>query len=95
MTFMFYRCSSLTTLDLSSFNTSNVKDMWNAFGDCSALTTIYVSANFTTAQASGWDMFSGCTSLVGGSGTKFNNNYTDETYARIDRAGTPGYFTAK
>jgi len=40
-------------------------------------------------------MFTGCTALVGGSGTPFSSSYTDKTYARIDRAGQPGYFTAK
>jgi len=39
-------------------------------------------------------MFNGCTSLVGGNGTTYNSSHTDATYARIDRAGTPGYFTA-
>ena len=36
---MFSSCSSLTSLDLSSFNTSNVMIMLNMFCDCSKLTT--------------------------------------------------------
>ena len=40
-------------------------------------------------------MFGSNASLVGGNGTKFNSSYVDKTYARIDTANTPGYFTAK
>ena len=36
---MFHSCSSLTSLDLSSFNTSKVTNMSNMFSDCSKLTT--------------------------------------------------------
>ena len=36
---MFYNCSSLTSLDLSSFNTSKVTDMGDMFSSCSKLTT--------------------------------------------------------
>ena len=36
---MFRGCSSLTSLDLSSFNTSNVTDMQYMFYSCSSLTT--------------------------------------------------------
>ena len=31
MSYMFYNCSSLTSFDLSNFNTNNVKDMINIF----------------------------------------------------------------
>ena len=34
---MFYKCSSLKSIDLSSFNTSNVKDMSSMFYGCSSL----------------------------------------------------------
>jgi hypothetical protein len=40
-------------------------------------------------------MFSNCLALVGGNGTPYDSTHTDKTYARIDRPGTPGYFTAK
>ena len=92
---MFCYDSALTSLNLSSFNTSNVTDMPWMFYDCNALNTIYASNNFSTAKVtSSQYMFTNCTSLVGGMGTKYNENYTDKTYARID-GGTaaPGYFT--
>ena len=34
---MFWECSSLITLDLSSFNTQNVTDMENMFYKCSSM----------------------------------------------------------
>lgn len=43
----FYGCSSLTSLDLSSFNTSNVTTMYYMFSTCSSLTALDVS-NFNT-----------------------------------------------
>ena len=98
---MFYKCESLTELDISNFNTSNMKSMWVMFWLCSRLTTIYVS-EFNSETNTGWTttavtnskgMFSGCTKLVGGNGTTYNNNITDKTYAVIDTAETPGYLT--
>ena len=76
------------------------------FRDCSNLKTIYTSDKFTTASVNDYDyeqergmgssyMFDGCRSLVGGNGTKYNESHTDKTYARIDKPGVPGYFTAK
>ena len=40
-------------------------------------------------------MFSGCTKLKGGNGTIYNSNYTNKTYACVDKDGQPGYFTLK
>ena len=96
---MFEDCYSLTSLDLSSFNTSNVRDMGWIFYDCRSLTTIYANDTFVTSALTdtyaGADMFYACTNLVGGNGTTYNSNYTDDAYARVDTAGTPGYFTYK
>ena len=95
MSGMFEWCRGLTSLDLTNFNTSNVTNMSYMFNSCSKLTTIYASDEFITDKVTdSTDMFEGCTSsLKGGTGTYFNSNYTDKTYARIDRPGTPGYFT--
>ena len=38
--FMFFSCSSLTSLNLSNFNTNNVKDMSYMFRNCSSLTSL-------------------------------------------------------
>ena len=97
MSFMFSGCSSLTSLDLSGFKTDKVKNMNCMFVSCSGLKTIYASEeNWSTANVtSGSSMFSGCTSLVGGNGTKYDENHVDKEYACIDKDGQPGYLTEK
>ena len=96
MSDMFYGCSSLTNLDLSGFNTSKVTSMSNMFYQCGKLTIIYASDNFNTDKVtSSSSMFYACRVLVGENGTKYNRSYIDKTYARIDKTGTPGYFTKK
>jgi len=94
---MFYNCSGLTSLDLSSFDTSKVTTMQHMFYNCSGLTTIYVSDQWSTAAVTARSgTFSSCYKLVGGMGTTFDYSYTDATYARIDggpTSSTPGYLT--
>ena len=88
--------SKATTLDVSSFNTSNVTDMSSMFSNSSRLKRIYASDKFNTSKVASSDyMFNGSTNLVGGNGTKYNSSHVDKTYARIDTASTPGYFTSK
>ena len=91
---MFNGCKNLTSLDLSSFNTAQVTSMFSMFYKCQNLTTIYCDNDWSTSSASSTYMFDGCNSLVGGKGTKYNDSFTDKTYARPD-GGTsnPGYFT--
>ena len=91
---MFNPCASLTTLNLGSFNTSKVTNMSYMFNGSTSLKTIYVSDKFvTTAVTSSTSMFGNMPKLVGGNGTKYNSSHVDKTYARIDKSGTPGYFT--
>ena len=94
---MFEGCSSLTFLDLSGLDTSNVTDMSRMFYGCSSLSTIYASASFdVSAVTSSYSMFSSCKRLVGGSGAAYSGDYTeDKQRARIDAPGAPGYFTDK
>ena len=94
---MFTSCASLTELDLSNFNTSNVEYMDYMFAYCTNLTTIYVGTGWTTANVSSSNsMFYASTNLVGGQGTTYDTNHVDAAYAHID-GGTsnPGYFTDK
>ena len=94
---MFYRCSALTSLDLSNFNTKNVTDMSYMFCSCSALTTIFVSDKFVTGQVtSSVDMVSGCDKLIGAikyveknTNNKDYDNY--ETGYFAPEGGFPGY----
>lgn len=94
---MFAMCESLTSLDLSNFKTDNVTDMYAMFYDCPSLQTIYVKENWNMDKVTDSElMFNYCLSLVGGEGTKYNGNYEDNTYARIDQGkDLPGYFTLK
>ena len=103
MSGMFYMCASLESLDLSSFDTRNVSNMSNMF--ClgapgfgyteSDITAIFVGQKWNTDKVSDC-MFAYCDNLVGGEGTKFDANYSnDVSYARIDGGeSAPGYFTA-
>ena len=43
MSYMFYGCSGLTSLDLSGFNTSNVTNTSYMFYGCSGLTSLDLS----------------------------------------------------
>lgn len=60
---MFNKCSSLTSLDLSSWNTSNVTTMRSMFIGCSSLTSLDVSSWNTSKVTSMWGMFSNACSL--------------------------------
>jgi surface protein len=92
---MFSGCRSLTSLNLSNFDTSKVTNTYDMFKDCNNLKTIIVSNKFVTNNmTTSIHMFHQSSKIVGGNGTKYNSNYVDRTYARIDKSGTPGYFTS-
>ncbi|MBR3288300.1 MAG: BspA family leucine-rich repeat surface protein [Lachnospiraceae bacterium] len=105
---MFGDCSSITSIDISSFSSAGLEDDGNGYNDtsidsmfyaCSSLRTIYASDSFditfdsSYTYVSGDDIFTDCVQLVGGNGTRYNENHVGAEYARIDAAGTPGYFT--
>ena len=95
---MFNGCSALTVLDLSNFDVSKVVYINQMFDGCKSLKRIYSKNDWNTqysGTASTAYMFNDCTSLVGGNSTAFDSDHIDKEYARIDRAGTPGYFTNK
>ena len=96
---MFADCSSLTSIDLSMLDTSNITNMKSMFSNCGSLITIYASDKFvTTSVGSGKDenMFYHCQVLVGGSGTRAVDVAFDKTVAKIDGGqDDPGLFTAK
>ena len=63
MSYMFYNCAALKSLDLSNFDTSNVISMEWMFSDCSALTALDLSG-FDTSKVTDMDsMFYGCSKL--------------------------------
>ena len=64
MGWMFYGCSSLTSLDLSGFDTSKVTDMVGMFQDCTSLTSLDLSGFDTSTVASIGGMLCRCSSLT-------------------------------
>ena len=71
---MFYGCSSLTSLDLSSFNTSKVKNMSSMFEGCSSLTSLDLSGFNTSKITTMSGMFEGCSSLTSLDLSNFNTS---------------------
>lgn len=60
---MFYKCTSLKSLDLSAFETSNVKDFGYMFWKCNRLESLDVSSFDTSAATTMWAMFTYCQKL--------------------------------
>ena len=63
MSGMFWYCSNLTSLDLSSFNTSNVTLMYSMFYECPNLTSLDLSSFDTSNVTDMREMFYNCTNL--------------------------------
>ena len=96
MSSMFCGTRLLTSIDVSSFDTSSVQDMNSMFSWNDKLEKIYVSNKWSTSSVTnGSGIFYYDDKLVGGNGTTYNSSNVDVTYARIDTASTPGYFTLK
>ena len=71
---MFDRCRSLTSLDVSSFDTSNVTHMNGMFSDCSRITSLTLS-NFDTSNVTDMvNMFGNCGSLTSLDVSNFNTS---------------------
>ena len=99
---VFFEFLEITSLDLSSFNTSSVETMCRIFRDSKKLTTIYVGSGWTMASilasfkcdvcgtvAGDYQMFTGCTKLVGA--ISYSSSKVNGTYANCET----GYFTYK
>lgn len=84
---MFYSCTKLEMLDLSSFATPNMTSMSSAFQYCKNLKMIYVTSAFTTDKVTeGPYAFAGCVNLP-----NFN---PDKTGVEMAHTGEGGYLTA-
>ena len=81
MSYMFYGCSKLTSLDVTNFNTANVTNMSSMFSSCLSLTSLDVT-HFNTAKVTNMNkMFCNCSALTSLDVTKFNTaNVTDMSY---------------
>jgi len=62
--YMFFGCSNLTNIDLSSFDTKNVNNMSAMFSNCSNLTNIDLSSFDTKNVNNMSHMFSWCSNLT-------------------------------
>lgn len=91
----FYKCTSLTTLDLSGVSPAKLVSCAHAFGYCRSLRTIRADAGFQgDANHVSEETFENCWALVGGAGTTYSSSRVSSEYLRID-GGTdaPGYLT--
>ena len=81
MSYMFFGCCNLTSLDVSNFNTMNVNDMSYMFDGCSGLTNLDVS-NFNTETVTDMRlMFFWCGGLTSLDLSNFNTeNVTNMSY---------------
>lgn len=94
---MFDGCPLLTTLDLSTFDTSKAQICMMMFQSCSNLKTIYVSEKWNTKDKVTYPhlsnfMFRGCNKLVGGDGTVYTDALENK---RCDYVGEGGLLTLK
>lgn len=103
MSGMFRQCVELPSLNLSSWNTYKVSSFTaDVYGEehgmflsCNKLKTIIASDSFNAGNASRYtNMFLFCEVLMGGCGTRYSSSHIGKEYARIDRPGSPGYFTS-
>ena len=77
---MFYECNNLTTIDLSSFNTSAVTNMSYLFRGCNALTTLDLSSFNTSAVTNMLYMFRGCNALTTLDLSSFNTSLVEDMH---------------
>ena len=72
MSYMFYGCENLQSLDVSNFNTAKVKNMGNMFADCWILQSLDLS-NFNTENVTNMSfMFYWCENLLSLNVSNFN-----------------------
>ncbi|MDE6699647.1 MAG: DUF285 domain-containing protein [Acetatifactor sp.] len=64
ISYMFYECSNLKSVDVSSFNTDCVTDMSSMFYGCSSLKSVDMSGWDTSRVTNMYSMFSGCSGLT-------------------------------
>ena len=74
---MFCECSSLEKLDISNFNTNNVKNMYGMFLGCSSLKELDVSNFNINNETYLLNMFAGCKSLKELNLSNFKTNEVD------------------
>ncbi len=98
MEYMFNYCSSLTSVNLLSFNTAKLKYANRMFFGCTKLATVFCNGDWSASDVLEYSgsMFGGCVSLRGGKGTVCDGEANiDKTCAVQDGLdGKKGYFTS-
>jgi surface protein len=74
MSSMFRYCQGITSLDLSSFDTSNVTNMYNMFYYCNSLTSLDLSSFDTSNVTNMSSMFRDCRGLTSLDLSSFNTS---------------------
>ena len=82
MSFMFWNCKNLSSLDLTNFNTTKVENMSGMFSSCQKLSSLTLSESFNTANVTDMsNMFSYCNMLEKLNLSNFNTTkVTDMSY---------------
>ena len=82
MSFMFWNCRNLSSLDLTNFNTAKVENMSGMFSGCQKLSSLTLSESFNTANVTDMsNMFSYCINLSSLDIPNFNTaKVTDMSY---------------
>ena len=98
MEYMFNYCSSLTSVNLLSFNTAKLKYANRMFFGCTKLATVFCNGDWSASDVLEYSggMFGGCVSLRGEKGTVCDGEANiDKTCAVQDGLdGNKGYFTS-
>ena len=81
---MFEGCSSLQSLDLSSFNTSEVKNMDDMFDGCESLESLNLSSFNTEKVTDMSSMFSDCSALKSLDLSSFNTSEVEDMSYMFD-----------
>lgn len=85
---MFYNCSSLVNLDVSSFDTSSVIYMYDMFDGCSNLTSLDLSSFDTSKVIDMTWMFNNCLSLINVNLSSFNTSNVTSIEAMFQYCGS-------
>ena len=85
MSYMFYNCSVLTSLDVSGFNTSNVTNMKSMFAGCNKLTSLDVSKFNTSKVTNMAGTFANCNKLTSLDVSKFNTSKVTDVHSMFYR----------
>ena len=85
MSYMFYNCSVLTSLDVSGFNTSKVTNMKSMFAGCNKLTSLDVSKFNTSKVTNMAGTFANCNKLTSLDVSKFNTSKVTDVHSMFYR----------